>query len=473
VDREDDRSRITSWRAGNAELDQCTGYALTSATHRYTDSGHLPATRIDPFQRDHPDETTIVLGDEGPKVSIGVSEDLWKLLPEHSMNKPDVRRITLRSAPEFLQALHIARQEGAGRALLIAFALLTLSEALLHLLDDLPASRSHGHGLQVWSGREVAEVVFVFLVLALDGLAGFCHGGTVAVERSLRKGRDPPSAARAPRAHPADGVLALLPTLETMIDTWAERAHDAMIDGFLAPFLHWPGTRVSLEDGLMLISGPSQLWWFNVVFSLRTAVPGETALARARGFFGDGQHFQVIAQHGVDDDLAAACSTAGMHKVDAAAPHMVVTEPLEPVDEPAWLSIDSEPTAELVRDFARISAEGFATNAETHSQILELLDNPAIFSPINQVFVARVDGQPAGAAAYWMTRGMAGIYWVATMPEHRRKGIASALVTRATNAAFANGAAAATLQASEDGRPVYERLGFTTVATYDAFATTT
>jgi ribosomal protein S18 acetylase RimI-like enzyme len=60
------------------------------------------------------------------------------------------------------------------------------------------------------------------------------------------------------------------------------------------------------------------------------------------------------------------------------------------------------------------------------------------------------------------------IQYVATEAEHRRRGHASALMRAALAQAHANGATTATLQASPDGRPVYERLGFATVATLRA-----
>jgi GNAT superfamily N-acetyltransferase len=61
------------------------------------------------------------------------------------------------------------------------------------------------------------------------------------------------------------------------------------------------------------------------------------------------------------------------------------------------------------------------------------------------------------------------IQYVATEREHRGQGLASRLMNNIMNNARATGATTATLQASPDGRPVYERLGFRTVATLRAF----
>lgn len=58
-----------------------------------------------------------------------------------------------------------------------------------------------------------------------------------------------------------------------------------------------------------------------------------------------------------------------------------------------------------------------------------------------------------------------GIHYVATAEGHRRQGLATALVRTLLAAARADGMCTATLQASADGLPVWERLGFQTVAT--------
>jgi predicted GNAT family acetyltransferase len=49
---------------------------------------------------------------------------------------------------------------------------------------------------------------------------------------------------------------------------------------------------------------------------------------------------------------------------------------------------------------------------------------------------------------------------VATLPEHRGRGLAGALISRLLAAAGERGARTGSLQASKAGAPVYERLGF-------------
>jgi GNAT superfamily N-acetyltransferase len=61
------------------------------------------------------------------------------------------------------------------------------------------------------------------------------------------------------------------------------------------------------------------------------------------------------------------------------------------------------------------------------------------------------------------------LQYVATEAAHRRRGLAGRLLLAVLAAAHADGARTATLQASPDGLPVYERLGFRRVATLRAF----
>jgi GNAT superfamily N-acetyltransferase len=60
------------------------------------------------------------------------------------------------------------------------------------------------------------------------------------------------------------------------------------------------------------------------------------------------------------------------------------------------------------------------------------------------------------------------VQYVATEQRHRRRGLASGLLRTVLEGARAGGARTATLQASPDGLPVYERLGFRRTATLHA-----
>lgn len=79
-------------------------------------------------------------------------------------------------------------------------------------------------------------------------------------------------------------------------------------------------------------------------------------------------------------------------------------------------------------------------------------------------FVAVVDGRVVATTEVLMAGGVAGLYLVATLEPYQRRGLATALVDAAVRHAADAGAPLVTLQASEAGARVYERLGFETVS---------
>lgn len=76
------------------------------------------------------------------------------------------------------------------------------------------------------------------------------------------------------------------------------------------------------------------------------------------------------------------------------------------------------------------------------------------------VYLARLDGAPASGLVTLERDGSAGIYWVATRPEARGRGLAGRLLGRALARARERGCTLSTLQATKMGAPVYERLGY-------------
>jgi GNAT superfamily N-acetyltransferase len=76
------------------------------------------------------------------------------------------------------------------------------------------------------------------------------------------------------------------------------------------------------------------------------------------------------------------------------------------------------------------------------------------------VFVAHADGEPAATVVTSHHGGDCAIWWVATVPEARGRGLASGLMRRALADGRDRGCDVSTLQATQKGEPVYERLGY-------------
>lgn len=84
-------------------------------------------------------------------------------------------------------------------------------------------------------------------------------------------------------------------------------------------------------------------------------------------------------------------------------------------------------------------------------------------------YVGYLDGEPVAVSSLVMAAGLAGIYAVATLPEARRRGIGTVMTHHAMAEGRRRGARHAVLQATDMGRPVYERLGFSKVHAYELF----
>jgi len=78
-----------------------------------------------------------------------------------------------------------------------------------------------------------------------------------------------------------------------------------------------------------------------------------------------------------------------------------------------------------------------------------------------------VDGKPASCSAVMMVDGLRYVALVATMPHYQRRGFADAAMRRSLAlAAEKHGRVPTLLHATEAGKPVYERMGYRSIATH-------
>jgi GNAT superfamily N-acetyltransferase len=77
-----------------------------------------------------------------------------------------------------------------------------------------------------------------------------------------------------------------------------------------------------------------------------------------------------------------------------------------------------------------------------------------------RIYEARLEGRAASMLAVTDIEGDCAIWWVATLPEARGRGLAGRLLHVALAEARDRGADTSTLQATKLGRPIYERLGY-------------
>ena len=81
--------------------------------------------------------------------------------------------------------------------------------------------------------------------------------------------------------------------------------------------------------------------------------------------------------------------------------------------------------------------------------------------------IAYIDGRPVAGGFATPIEGALYVGWVATAPEYRRRGLAELVMRRSlADAGRATGLERTALHATEDGRPLYLRMGYRPVATF-------
>ncbi|MGI5175492.1 GNAT family N-acetyltransferase [Dactylosporangium sp. CA-152071] len=128
-----------------------------------------------------------------------------------------------------------------------------------------------------------------------------------------------------------------------------------------------------------------------------------------------------------------------------------------PVDGPA-MEVTRARDEEDLHAAERAVIEGFELRRFEPYRGGELFPSALIEQPGVDVFVARLDGEVAGACVTVLDDGLGSHYWVGTPPKFRSRGVGRAVMLGSL--AHLTGVPV-TLTASRLGRPLYESLGFT------------
>jgi GNAT superfamily N-acetyltransferase len=118
----------------------------------------------------------------------------------------------------------------------------------------------------------------------------------------------------------------------------------------------------------------------------------------------------------------------------------------------SWVQCYSEPMGVAEEDFA-VMLHAEQNRSDASGQLIR--------------FAARSEGEIVGTSELFVHENVAGIYLVATKNSHRRLGIGTALTYAAAAAGLDLGLKIGTLQASSSGYPIYKKMGFECVASYN------
>jgi len=238
-----------------------------------------------------------------------------------------------------------------------------------------------------------------------------------------------------------------------------KRAHENDVDGAWAMARSVEGARIQRWNGATAIRTAAPLAMSNLLAV--TDVPPDPfeLFERAEKFFGPGIPWRVITTGEAVAAVKRAAEQRGMvpHSCE---PGMVLS-PIPPA--PALLpprSVRVISTMDDLMAFQRTGAKAFGFPLVAARMMIPELPGPADQPGNPQFFVAYDGDVPVSTSVLVVSHGIAGIYFVGTVPKARGKGFATAAVWAAADAGRKMGCDAAYLQATVMGRPVYERMGF-------------
>jgi hypothetical protein len=134
----------------------------------------------------------------------------------------------------------------------------------------------------------------------------------------------------------------------------------------------------------------------------------------------------------------------------------LMIRPVGPADvpEPEGLEIVEVRDADTLAEFDRTMVEAFPVPG---MQGRRQFGPGVLDAPGWTMWLGYVDGTPVATSAVHIKDGFSDVEWISTMPEYRGRRIGEAMTWRATLAAPDR---PAMLFASDDGQPVYERMGY-------------
>lgn len=224
---------------------------------------------------------------------------------------------------------------------------------------------------------------------------------------------------------------------------------------------------IAEEDDLLLGASVSRSPGFNRC--MRTGAAGHPTaadvLARAEAYFSArSRGFVFDARERLDGDVMQLAQARGLGVVREPLPVMVLDHPVPelPLDPALRLQIIDDPAG--FADFARTAAGAFAALGASEEVIAALLGQPErIRAPHVIAIVGYQGATPLATGLLLLSHGVGGIYWIGTLPAAGRRGLGGAITRRLGNLAFERGAPLVCLQSSDQGMPLYQRIGYRTV----------
>ncbi len=253
----------------------------------------------------------------------------------------------------------------------------------------------------------------------------------------------------------------------TISDAVLGAADENMVQAWRAMLAVTPIPGDVCDDEVVLLSSGLPVPLFNPAFVSHTSADPQAIVTRIVDYYASmDAPFVVYFRDEVTLGLAEACATAGL--VEHWRPALMVLDPIPTGNDDPPSEIDLKPvTTDTLDSYTTVLSEGFGMPRDLTTQVSSSATaRPRALDPAHRNGWRRTDRRQCGLRVPTVSQASTTF---ATVPRARGRGIGATMTWAAVHAGQQVGATRAILQSSEQGEPVYQRMGFTTPTRYRQF----
>jgi ribosomal protein S18 acetylase RimI-like enzyme len=251
-----------------------------------------------------------------------------------------------------------------------------------------------------------------------------------------------------------------------------ERTERNLLAHFTYLHLNTPGMRVVEYGACVLSDSGVPTDSFNTVYvrGARTPLESEELRDALNHFRRSGLPFAAWVSPSASEGTTESLHRLGLHFAEEEPGLALDLEGWQPEGRDGPIQVHAVHDATAFADYARILTDSSDPPDENVGAFFGRSAHAALDPACPMVLLAGYcDGRAAATCEVLVAEGTAGIYNLATSPEHRRRGIGTAMLEAALAEAVSRGCDLACLQASPDGLPLYRRLGFEELCLFRVF----
>ena len=213
---------------------------------------------------------------------------------------------------------------------------------------------------------------------------------------------------------------------------------------------------------------------FNLAFVFRPPnLSAEVTRSIQHLFIDTKTNFEVVVSPEARDSIVPALHGLNLEFLRKVPGMLLDTLPDSVPARPNGLEIHQVEDTDELFAFAHVMNAGFGATPDSFDLVLEGLKEKWEEYKSNAkgsvFYVGYFEGKPIATSVRFTSDSIAGIYAVSTLKEFRRRGFGEAMVWKAAIDGKLEGCTKSYLQASEMGRPIYEKMGYHVICEYDVW----